>query len=109
MTAAGGIALIVVGAILAFALRTGTAFGLNLQIVGVILILAGMAGLVLPRLARTRRRSSLLIGGSDQNGLGSSGLDRDSDRREAAAEDVAAVRSDDQYFRYGPGNQRDEL
>jgi hypothetical protein len=107
MTTAGGIALIVVGAILAFALRTGTVFGLNLQIVGVILILAGMAGLVLPRLARTRRRSSLLIGGSDQNGLGSSG--RDSDRREAAAEDVAAVRSDDQYFRYGPGNQRDEL
>jgi hypothetical protein len=27
-----------------------------------------------------------------------------------AAEDVAAVRSDDQYFRpYGPGNQQDEL
>ncbi|MCW2941911.1 MAG: hypothetical protein JWN00_4896 [Actinomycetia bacterium] len=25
------------------------------------------------------------------------------------AEDVAAVRSDDQYFRYGPGNQQDEL
>jgi hypothetical protein len=103
MTTAGGIALIVVGAILAFALRTGTAFGLNLQIVGVILILGGMAGLVLPRLARTGRRSSLLIGRSDPSGL-------DSDRREAAAEDVAAVRSDDQYFRpYGPVNQQDEL
>jgi hypothetical protein len=50
-----GIFLITIGAILLFALRSGTPHWLNLQIVGVILILAGGLGLTLPRLARSRR------------------------------------------------------
>jgi hypothetical protein len=50
-----GIFLITVGAILLFALRSGSPHWLNLQIVGVILILAGVLGLTLPRLARSRR------------------------------------------------------
>jgi hypothetical protein len=49
-----GIFLITVGAILLFALRSGSPHWLNLQIVGAILILAGALGLLLPRLARSR-------------------------------------------------------
>jgi hypothetical protein len=50
-----GIFLITVGAVLLFALRSGSPHWLNLQIVGVILILAGGLGMLLPRLARSRR------------------------------------------------------
>jgi hypothetical protein len=50
-----GIFLLTVGAVLLFALRSGSPHWLNLQIVGVILILAGGLGLLLPRLARSRR------------------------------------------------------
>ena len=49
-----GIFLLTAGAILLFALRSGSPHWLNLQIVGVILILAGGLGLLLPRLARSR-------------------------------------------------------
>jgi hypothetical protein len=47
-----GIFLITAGAILRFALAAGSPHGLNLHIVGVILILAGLLGLLLPPLAR---------------------------------------------------------
>jgi hypothetical protein len=50
-----GIFLLTAGAILLFALRSGSPHWLNLQVVGVILILAGGLGLTLPRLARSRR------------------------------------------------------
>ena len=50
-----GIFLLTVGAILLFALRSGSPHWLNLHIVGGILILAGGLGLLLPRLARSRR------------------------------------------------------
>lgn len=53
MPTAGGITLLVVGAILTFAL-TGSVRGLDLHIVGVILMLAGALGLLLPLLTRTR-------------------------------------------------------
>jgi hypothetical protein len=48
MRTATGLALIAIGAILAFAVRTSPSF-LNLQVVGWILILTGVAGLVVPR------------------------------------------------------------
>jgi hypothetical protein len=57
MPIGGGIALIVVGAILTFAL-TGSIRGIDLHIAGVILMLAGIAGLLLPLAVRTRRRSN---------------------------------------------------
>jgi hypothetical protein len=64
MPIAGCITLIVCGAILRFALTTDSVHGVNLQIVGVILMLAGAAGLLLrrwaptgPRVDRRRRRS----------------------------------------------------
>jgi len=50
-----GICLMVVGAILLFALTAGSPHWLNLQIVGIILILTGALGLALPRLARASR------------------------------------------------------
>jgi len=47
-----GIFLITTGAILLFALRAGSPHWLNLHVVGMILILTGALGLLLPRLAR---------------------------------------------------------
>src|SRR5512140_2378252 len=47
-----GIFLITVGAVLRFALGAGSPHGLNVHVVGVILILAGLAGLLLPPVAR---------------------------------------------------------
>ena len=46
-----GIFLITAGAILRFALAAGSPHGLNVHVVGVILMLAGLLGLLLPRLA----------------------------------------------------------
>jgi hypothetical protein len=48
MRTATGLALIAIGAILAFAVTTSPSF-LNLQVVGWILILTGVAGMVVPR------------------------------------------------------------
>jgi hypothetical protein len=47
-----GIFLIATGAILRFALAAGSPYGLNVHVVGVILMLAGLLGLLLPPLAR---------------------------------------------------------
>ena len=55
MTTGTGIFLITLGAILLFALSGGSPRWLNLHIVGVILILSGTFGLLLPWLARTPR------------------------------------------------------
>ena len=49
-----GIFLITAGAILRFALAAGSPHGLNVHVVGVILILAGLLGLLLPPWARAR-------------------------------------------------------
>jgi len=58
MSIAVGIALIVFGAILTFALKGGHIGDLDLHAVGVILMLAGVAGIVLPMLIRNRSRFS---------------------------------------------------
>jgi hypothetical protein len=50
-----GIFLLTAGAILRFALAGGSPHGLNVHTLGVILILAGALGLLLPRLAHTPR------------------------------------------------------
>jgi hypothetical protein len=50
-----GILLITVGAILRFALAAGSPHGLNVHIVGVILMVAGVAGLLLPAWRRVSR------------------------------------------------------
>ena len=58
MSIAVGIALIVFGAILTFALKGGHIGELDLHAVGVILMLAGVTGIVLPMLIRNRSRFS---------------------------------------------------
>jgi hypothetical protein len=55
MSAGAGITLITVGAVLRFALSPGSPHGLNVHVVGVILVLAGVLGLLLPRLVRAPR------------------------------------------------------
>ncbi|MEV5897962.1 DUF6458 family protein [Nonomuraea fuscirosea] len=58
MPVAVAIVVIVVGAILTFALADGSVGGFDLRIVGVILMLGGAAGLLLPLLLSTRARRS---------------------------------------------------
>ena len=53
-----GITLIVLGAILTFALKGGHIGSLDLHAVGVILMLAGIVGMLLPMLIRNRSRLS---------------------------------------------------
>jgi hypothetical protein len=48
MKTASSLALIAIGAILAFAVTANTSF-LNLQVAGVVIILTGLAGLLIPR------------------------------------------------------------
>jgi hypothetical protein len=55
-----GIFLVTAGAILRFALTAGSPHGLNVHTLGVILILAGALGLLLPRLAHARPRADWL-------------------------------------------------
>jgi hypothetical protein len=57
MRAGMGIFLIALGAILLFALSAGSPRWLNLHVVGLILILVGALGLLLPRLGRSRAYS----------------------------------------------------
>lgn len=54
MSTGMGISIIAVGAILRFALKGGSPHWLNVHAVGVILILAGLLGLLLPGSARAR-------------------------------------------------------
>jgi len=58
MSIAAGIALIVLGEILTFALKGGHVGDLDLHAVGVILMLAGVIGILLPMLIRNRSRFS---------------------------------------------------
>jgi hypothetical protein len=58
MSIAVGIAFIVLGAIFTFALKGGHIGELDLHAVGVILMLAGVAGIMLPMLIRNRSRFS---------------------------------------------------
>lgn len=109
--------LIAVGAILRFAFATTSTHGLNVHVVGVILILIGVIGLVLslvmssplnPRRLNPRplnaRRLRLLIRPRDR---GKPGLD---EIKEAAAEDVATIQEDDKFFRpAGPDGGEDDL
>ena len=104
-----GIFLITVGAILRFALPGGSPHGLNLHIVGVILILAGILGLLLPPLARgplkpDRLRRWVVPRGRDHDNPGLDEIKR------AAASDVAAVQENDTLVSpNASGPQNDDL
>src|ERR1700722_8612145 len=54
MSGTAGTIVIMVGAILLFALSGGSPSWLNLQVVGIILIVSGVLGLAVPSIARSR-------------------------------------------------------
>jgi Na+/melibiose symporter-like transporter len=104
MSTGAAITLIAVGAVLRFALAPGSPHGLNVHVVGVVLILAGVLGLVLSLLlllVRTGPRQPRRLARQNRSG-GYYNLPawdyRLARRRQAAAEDVAAVREDDRFF-----------
>jgi hypothetical protein len=95
-----GITLIAVGAILRFALPPGSPHGLNVHVVGVVLILVGVLGLLLSLLLgagmmQPRRLTLWNTSGGDGESAGHS---RIVETQQAAAEDVAAVQEDDRFF-----------
>ena len=85
-----GIFLIAVGAVLRFAVAPGSPHGLNLHVVGIVLILAGVLGLLLPLLVRRGSRRLIRSGGHDDS--------RVEKRKRAAAANVEAVQEDDKFF-----------
>ena len=122
MSTGAVITLIAVGAVLRFALAPGSPHGVNVHVVGVVLILAGVLGLVLslllllvragPRQQRQQRQGRRLTrqdrpGGYYNLPAWDYRLAR---RRRAAAEDVAAVREDDRFYAPGtPASPNDDL
>jgi hypothetical protein len=104
------ITLIAVGSILRFALAGGSPHGLNVHVVGVVLILVGVLELLLVLLVRAgpRRLHSLVRQGSggyyDLPGRNTR-LER---MKQAAADDVAEILENDGFHAPGaPGRQED--
>jgi hypothetical protein len=112
MGTSAAITLIAVGAILRFALAAGSPHGLNVHVVGIVLILAGILGLLLSLLVRggPRRLRSLVRGG--RGGYYSlpgpnTRLER---TKQAAAADVAEILADDRFYAPdAPGREEDDL
>jgi hypothetical protein len=102
MSTGATITLIAAGAILRFALAPGSPHGLNVHVVGVVLILAGALGLLLslllarggPRRSRSlvRHRRGEYYYPPRLRRTRLTGVQQD------AAADVARVREDDQFF-----------
>jgi hypothetical protein len=67
MSIGGGIAVLIVGAILVFAVTTGSVGSVDLRVVGVILMLGGAWGLLFPLLVRGRRRPKGMNARSQQD------------------------------------------
>jgi Na+/melibiose symporter-like transporter len=116
MSTGAAITLIAVGAVLRFALAPGSPHGLNVHVVGVVLILVGILGLLLSLLlplVRAGRRQQRRLTRQDRPGGYYNLPARDyrlARRRQAAAEDVAAVREDDRFYAPdAPAPQDDDL
>jgi hypothetical protein len=106
------ITVIAVGAILRFALAAGSPHGLNVHVVGVVLILAGVLALLLSLLVRARpRRPHSLVRQGRSGYYDLPGPDeRLAMRKRAAAEDVAKIQRDDRSFvPDSPGREEDDL
>jgi hypothetical protein len=109
------ITVIAVGAILRFALAGGSPHGLNVHVVGVVLILAGILGLLLSLLALLlvagphRPHSLVRQGRGGYYNLPGPNARLVRMKQEAAA-DVAEVEGDDRYFAPdAPGREQDDL
>ncbi|TVZ04782.1 hypothetical protein EAS64_08985 [Trebonia kvetii] len=112
MSTGAAITLITVGAILRFALAAGSPHGLNVHVVGIVLILAGILGLLLSLFLRggSRRPRSLVRQGRG----GYYSLPGPSARlkrtKQAAAEDVAEVLGDNRFFaKDAPGREEEDI
>ena len=106
-----GVMLIAVGAILRFALPGGSPHGLNIHVVGVVLILVGILALLLSLVRTGPRRLHSLVrqgrGGYYDLPGPNERLER---RRQAAAADVAEVRGDDRFYAPDvPGREEGDL
>lgn len=100
-----GIFLIAAGAVLRIAVAAGSPHGVNVHIVGVVLILAGVLGLLLPLLARVGPLNSRRL--TRSGGYEGSRVE---ERKRAAAANVAAVQEDDRFFSPDtPGRQDNDL
>jgi Na+/melibiose symporter-like transporter len=106
------VTLIAVGAILRFALAGGSPHGLNVHVVGVVLILVGILTLLLSLLVRAGpRRLRTLVrqgrGGYYDLPGPNTRLQR---RKQAAAEDVAEILGDERFYAPdAPGREEDDL
>jgi hypothetical protein len=109
------ITMIAVGAILRFALAGGSPHGLNVHVVGVVLILVGILGLLLALLsllvvAGRRRPHSLVRQGRGGYYSLPGPRARVTRMKQEAAADVAEVEGDDRYFAPdAPGREQDDL
>jgi Na+/melibiose symporter-like transporter len=106
-----GITLIAVGAILRFALAAGSPHGLNVHVVGVVLILAGVLELLLSlvRVGQRRPRSLVRQGRGGYYRLPGPNA-RLQTTKQAAAADVAEVLRDERFYAPdAPGREEDDL
>jgi hypothetical protein len=98
------LSLIAVGAILWFAVSGSAIPDVNVNIVGIILLVIGIIGLLLPVAGP---RFQALSPWYRPGGHDSSRLD---EMKRAAEADDARVETDDKYFdAYGPGSREDDL
>ncbi len=107
MSTGTALTLIAVGAILWLAVSGSAIPGVNVNIVGVILLLVGLVGLLLPMAAGGSRNFQPL-----NSWLRPSGHDdpRADEIKRAAAADDARIEEDDKFFDpNGPGSREDDL
>lgn len=107
MSTGTALTLIAAGAILWLAVSGSAIPGVNVNIVGVILLLVGLVGLLLPMVAGGSRNSGPL-----SSWLRPSGQDdpRVDELKRAAAADDARIKEDDKFFDpNGPGSREDDL
>jgi len=113
MSTGGGILVVAVGAILRFAVTGGSPHWLNVHVVGVILILVGLFGLLMPRMAASGPRDRLrrwVRPGLDPGLSWGRHTAREEEIQRAAAADVAEVEEDDEFIRPdGPGRRDEDL